>query len=310
MKGIILSGGLGSRLSPMTRSSSKQLLPVYDKPMIYYPLSTLMLGGIREILLISTKEALPLYENLLGDGSQLGIKISYKLQKKPEGLAQAFLLGEEFIGNSCVSLILGDNLFYGAGFGQTLSQYSKNHTGARIFSYYVNTPEDYGVIKENEEGEIEEIIEKPKVSPSNYAVTGLYYYDNKVVEYAKTLKASPRGELEISDLNNIYLRASELKVTKLGRGIAWLDTGTPQNLLQASNFVYTIEERQGLKIACLEEIAYIMGYIDFNQLKDLAEAYAKSSYGDYLRSLVKKESQESVKNHIREQKFLGTEVFQ
>ncbi len=310
MKGIILSGGLGSRLSPMTRSCSKQLLPVYDKPMVYYPLSTLMLGGIREILLISTREALPLYENLLGDGSQLGLKISYKLQRKPEGLAQAFLLGEEFIGTSSVALILGDNLFYGAGFGQILSEYSKNHAGARIFSYYVKSPEHYGVIKENEKGEIEEIIEKPEVSPSNYAVTGLYYYDNKVVEYAKTLRPSPRGELEITDLNNIYLKARKLQVTKLGRGTAWLDTGTPETLLQASNFIYTIEERQGLKIACLEEIAYLMGYIDFDQFKNLAESYAKSSYGDYLRSLLKKEFQELLRKHIPKRNFLGTEVLQ
>lgn len=310
MKGIILSGGLGTRLHPITRSCSKQLLPVYDKPMIYYPLSTLMLGGIKDILLISTPDALPLYESLLGDGSSLGIKISYKLQKKPEGLAQAFLLGEEFINKSPVALILGDNLFYGGGFGKILSQYSKNHEGARVFSYYVTSPERYGVIKENDKGEVEEIIEKPKISPSNYAVTGLYYYDENVVDYAKSLKPSPRGELEITDLNNLYLKDRKLKVTKLGRGTAWLDTGTPEALLQASNFIYTIEERQGLKIACLEEIAYGMGFICFEQFKHLAESYGKSTYGNYLRNLVQRESQDSMQKQFSGHPLAAAEAFQ
>lgn len=289
MKGIILSGGLGTRLYPLTKSCSKQLLPVYDKPMIYYPLSTLMLSGIREVLLISSPEALPDYKNLLADGSHLGINISYKIQEKPEGLAQAFILGEKFIDHDPVALILGDNLFYGGGLGKTLSQLAAGHTGARVFSYYVTDPERYGVIKESSKGEVQEIIEKPKVSPSNYAVTGLYFYDDKVVNFAKSLSPSQRGELEITDLNNLYLKAKELKVTKLGRGTAWLDTGTAEALLQASNFIYTLEQRQGLKIACLEEIAYKMKFIGPEELKSLAHYHNKSQYGEYLSKLVREE---------------------
>lgn len=289
MKGILLSGGHGTRLYPLTKMLSKQLLPVYDKPMVYYPLSTLMLAGVREILLISTKEALPLYKKLLGDGSHLGIQISYMVQNKPKGIAESFLLAEDFIDGDNVALALGDNLFYGGGLGEVLKSLVDAHTGARLFSYYVKNPEAYGVIRSDEKGKILEIMEKPKVCPSNYAVTGLYFYDNKVVSFAKSLKPSQRGELEITDINNLYLEINELKVTRLSRGTAWLDTGTPSALLQASNFISTLEERQGLKIACLEEIALKMGYISLSQFRELAESSSNSSYREYLLGLMEGE---------------------
>ena len=299
MKGIILSGGLGTRLHPLTKSCSKQLLPVYDKPMIYYPLSTLMVSGIQEILIISTKEALPLYKKLLGDGSSLGISLAYAVQERPGGIAEALLVGEKFLQGDSVALILGDNLFYASGLGKKMKTLTQNHKGARIFSYYVKDPERYGVLVENEEGKLQEIIEKPKRASSNHVVTGLYFYDEKATQFVKQLIPSERGELEITDLNNLYLQSDELSVTKLEEGSAWLDTGTPEALLQASNFVYTIEERQGLKIACLEQIAYEMGYISFEKLSELVSLYRPSSYGEYLkkfcerqRSFVKLESRE------------------
>ena len=283
MKGIILSGGLGTRLYPMTKSCSKQLLPVYDKPMIYYPLSTLMLSGIQDILIISTREALPLYRKLLGNGSFLGISLSYAVQDKPKGIAEALLVGEKFLGGESVALVLGDNLFYGAGLGKNLRSLTENHKGARIFSYYVKDPERYGVLVEDDKGKLHSIVEKPKKAPSNLVVTGLYFYDQKAVDFAKKLQPSERGELEITDLNNLYLQSDELFVTKLEEGSAWLDTGTPEALLQASNFVYTLEERQGLKIACLEQIAYEMGYIRFDKLSDIISSYPSNSYKDYLK---------------------------
>lgn len=282
MKGIILAGGSGTRLYPITRSISKQIIPVYDKPMIYYPLSVLMLAGIREILIISTPDDLHLYQNLLDDGSQLGLSLSYAMQASPDGLAQAFLIGEDFIGNDPVSLILGDNIFYGHGFGKTLHAAASLKEGAEVFGYFVNDPERYGVVEFDNSGKAISLEEKPEKPRSKYAVTGLYFYDNTVVEKAKSLKPSKRGELEITDLNRLYLEEGKLKVQIMGRGMAWLDTGTHESLLQASNYIHTIEQRQGLKISCIEEIAYKMGFIDKAQLLELAEMLKKSAYGEYL----------------------------
>ena len=281
-KGIILAGGSGTRLYPATQSISKQIIPVYDKPMIYYPLSVLMLSGIREILIISTPEDLPLYKRLFEDGSHWGLQIEYAEQPSPDGLAQAFLIGEEFIGDSPVCLILGDNIFYGYEFSHILNEVSPKDNNAYIFGYYVNDPERYGVADFDENGNVLSIEEKPNNPKSNYAVTGLYFYPPDVVEKAKTLKPSARGELEITDLNKLYLEENKLKTKLLGRGMAWLDTGTHDSLLQASNFIATIEKRQGLKVACIEEIAYKKEYIDRNQLLKLAEPLKKNEYGQYL----------------------------
>jgi len=277
-----LAGGSGTRLYPITKSISKQIIPVYDKPMIYYPLSVLMLAGIKEILIISTPKDLPLYRELLGDGSQLGIELSYAEQPSPDGLAQAFLIGEKFLGNSPACLILGDNIFYGHGFGRTLVETSRISSGAVVFGYYVTDPERYGVAEFDEKGNVLSLEEKPLEPKSNYAVTGLYFYDNTVVEKAKSLKPSPRGELEITDLNKLYLKEGSLHVKLMGRGMAWLDTGTQESLLQASNYIYTIEKRQGLKISCIEEIAFKRGFIDKSQLLKLAKELGKSQYGEYL----------------------------
>jgi len=285
MKGIILAGGSGTRLYPITKSISKQIIPVYDKPMIYYPLSVLMLSGIREILIISTPKDLHLYEDLLGDGSQLGLKLSYKIQPSPDGLAQAFILGDEFIGNDNVCLVLGDNIFYGYGFGQTLLKTAQLKDGAVVFGYWVRDPERYGVAEFDNESNVLSLEEKPAHPKSNYAVTGLYFYSNDVVAKAKSLKPSARGELEITDLNKMYLQEGRLKMKLLGRGFAWLDTGTHDSLLQASNYIATIEARQGLKVSCIEEIAYNRGFIDKEQLLRLAGEYKNNPYGDYLRAL-------------------------
>ena len=282
MKGIILAGGAGTRLHPITKSISKQIIPVYDKPMIYYPLSVLMLAGIREILIISTAEDLHLYQTLLDDGAQLGLSLSYTIQPSPDGLAQAFLIGEEFIEDEPVCLILGDNIFYGHGFGKTLRQAADLEEGAMVFGYYVTDPERYGVVDFDENGQVLSLEEKPLHPKSNYAVTGLYFYGNDVVGKAKTLKPSKRGELEITDLNRLYLEEQRLKVRVMGRGMAWLDTGTQESLLQAANYMHTIEQRQGLKISCIEEIAYKMEFIDKVQLLALAEQMRNSTYGQYL----------------------------
>ena len=285
MKGIILAGGAGTRLHPMTISISKQIIPVYDKPMIYYPLSTLMLAGIREVLIISTPQDIGLYEKLFGDGSQLGMDIHYKIQPSPDGLAQAFILGEEFIGDDSCAMILGDNIFCGNGLGDVLKRAAARKEGATIFGYHVEDPERFGVAGFDENGKVVSLVEKPKDPPSNYAVTGLYFYDNKVVEYAKSLKPSPRGELEITDLNRIYLEKEALNVELLGRGYAWLDTGTVDSLLEASNYVSVIENRQGMKIAALEEIAYLNGWIDTDTLIEAAKKYGKSPYGKHLMNV-------------------------
>ena len=289
MKGIILAGGSGTRLYPITKGVSKQLLPVYDKPMIYYPLSVLMLAGIQEILIISTPEDLPNFEKLLGSGEDLGIQLSYKEQPSPDGLAQAFILGAEFIGNDDVCLVLGDNIFYGYGFSGVLQNAMKNVTKGKstVFGYYVNDPERYGVADFDDNGVVTSIQEKPKNPKSNYAVVGLYFYTNDVVQIAKKIIPSHRGELEITSVNQEYLKQQNLKVELLGRGFAWLDTGTHDSLMEAGQFIETIEKRQGLKVACLEEIAYNMKYIDKAQLNKLAEPLKKNSYGQYLLKLVK-----------------------
>jgi glucose-1-phosphate thymidylyltransferase len=282
MKGIILAGGSGTRLYPITKSISKQIIPVYDKPMIYYPLSVLMLAGIREILIISTPDDLHLYQELLDNGHHLGIDITYAMQPSPDGLAQAFLIGENFIGDETACLILGDNIFYGHGFERTLTGAASLSDGAIVFGYYVTDPERYGVVEFNEQGGVISLEEKPKNPKSNYAVTGLYFYSNDVIEKAKSLKPSARGELEITDLNRLYLEENRLQVKIMGRGMAWLDTGTPESLLQASSYIYTVEKRQGLKISCIEEIAYKKKFIDKTQLLKLADGLKKSAYGQYL----------------------------
>jgi len=281
-KGIILAGGSGTRLYPATKSISKQIIPVYDKPMIYYPLSVLMLAGIREILIISTPHDLPLYKHLFNDGSDLGLKMSYAEQPSPDGLAQAFIIGEHFIGDDDVALVLGDNIFYAYDFRKILTNATKTKDGAVVFGYYVNDPERYGVADFDKNGQVLSLEEKPTKPKSNYAVTGLYFYSNDVVEKAKSLKPSGRGELEITDLNMLYLKEDRLNLTKLGRGAAWLDTGTHDSLLQASNFISTIENRQGLKVACIEEIAFYQGFINKSQLQKLAEPLKKNEYGKYL----------------------------
>ena len=294
MKGIILAGGSGTRLYPLTKATSKQLLPINDKPMIYYPLSVLMLAGIREVLIISTPDDLPNFKKLLGSGAAIGMQFSYKVQRSPDGLAQAFILGEEFLGNDDVCLVLGDNIFYGHGFSKLLASSIKNvkeEKKATVFGYFVQDPERYGVVDFDKQGKALSIAEKPEKPKSNYAVVGLYFYPNSVVEIAKNVKPSHRGELEITSVNQKYLEQGDLKVELMGRGFAWLDTGTHESLLEASNYIQTIENRQGLKVACLEEIAYEMGYINREELLVLAEPLKKNAYGQYLINRVKRDNE-------------------
>jgi len=285
-KGIILAGGSGTRLYPVTQSISKQLLPVYDKPMIYYPLSTLMLAGIQDILIISTPDDTPRFESLLGDGSQWGLNISYKVQPSPDGLAQAFILGDTFIGNDLSALVLGDNIFYGHDFNELLGNAMQRENGATVFAYHVHDPERYGVAEFDKTNKVLSLEEKPKTPKSNYAVTGLYFYDKDVVAMAKSLKPSPRGELEITDLNRLYLEKEKLNVEIMGRGYAWLDTGTHDSLLEASQFIATLENRQGLKVSCPEEISYRHGWINASQLEKLAAPLSKNGYGQYLKKVL------------------------
>ncbi len=289
MKGIILAGGSGTRLYPLTQVVCKQLLPVYDKPTIYYPLSTLMLAGIRDILIISTPEDTPRIENLLGNGNKFGISLTYRVQEYPRGLADAFIIGDEFIGNDSVCMILGDNLFYGHGLPELLREAASQKEGATVFGYFVKDPERYGVVAFDKNGSVTSIEEKPEKPKSNYAVVGLYFYDNDVVQIAKSLKPSPRGEIEITDINTTYMEKNRLRVKLMGRGFAWLDTGTHASMHEASSFVKAIEDRQGLKISCIEEIAYKMGYINADELRDLADPLLKSGYGEYLLKVMEME---------------------
>jgi len=290
MKGIVLAGGSGTRLYPITKGVSKQLIPIYNKPMVYYPISVLLLAGIKEVLIISTPNDMPMFQRLLGDGSDLGVSFEYKVQEHPNGLAEAFILGEEFVGNDDVCLILGDNIFHGHGLTELLANSVKNvskNNMATVFGYYVNDPERYGVVEFDDDGQVISIEEKPEVAKSNYAVVGLYFYPNSVIKTAKKIRPSKRGELEITSINQFYLKQKQLKVELMGRGYAWFDTGTHDSLLKASNFIQTIENRQGLKIACLEEIVYEQGYISTNQLEKLAEPLQKNEYGKYLQHLAK-----------------------